>query len=134
MSESLKAYRIINLIFAGVIISIFLYSGIFNYTRNNFPVQSFHEKITGQASLSNGLSRSFSAIVRLDFDKALEFNRYGISMFVFFLLQFFLRFFFYKFVTNEFYSVDQVVTIDVILSVSLFLLFFKPFIIDSFRF
>jgi hypothetical protein len=131
---SFKTYRIINIIIAGVIIGIFLYSGVFNYKKNNFPIHSFHENITGQTSISSGLSRSFSAIVRLDFEEAKAYNQYGMGLFVFFILQLLLRCFFYFIIAKSFYSVGQIIKIDVLISISLFVLYFKPFIIDCFRF
>lgn len=134
MSDKLKSYRIINISLAGVILCVFIYSGIFSYKSNNFPIHSFHETVAGETSISSGLSRSFSAIVRLEFKLARSFNNNGIPLFVFFVIQFFLRCFFYFFSTKGLYELNQIVTIDIIISVSLFIFYFRPFIIDSFRF
>ena len=84
-------YLIINIIFAGIIMLIMLYSGIFSYQTNDFPVHCIHETLTGQPCPSCGLSRSFSAMVRGEPELAANFNPNGISVFVFFLVQFFLR-------------------------------------------
>jgi hypothetical protein len=134
LNQITKAYRIINLSLAGVIVLVLLYSSIFDYRKNNFPVHSFHDTITGQTSLSTGLSRSFSAIMRFDLDEARAFNGHGISVFMFLILQLFMRGFFYFNSKKEFYSIKQTITVDVVLSIALFVLFFRPFILDCFRF
>ncbi|HYX08369.1 MAG TPA: DUF2752 domain-containing protein [Bacteroidales bacterium] len=84
-------YLIINILFAGIIMLMMLYSGIFSYQTNDFPVHCIHESITGQPCPSCGLSRSFSAMVRGQINVAAAFNPNGIPVFVFFLVQFFMR-------------------------------------------
>jgi len=82
---------IINLIFAGLIVILILYSFIFSAEGINYPVPSAGEWITGQTLPSTGLSRSFSEIVRLEFDRARKYNPYGIRIFSFFMIQLLLR-------------------------------------------
>jgi hypothetical protein len=81
---------IINLIFAGLILILILYSFIFSAEGSRHPVPSAGW-LTGQTLPSTGLSRSFSEIVRLDLDRARKYNPYGIRIFSFFLLQLLLR-------------------------------------------
>jgi len=87
-----EPYHIINLSFAGIIILIFIYSGIFSAEESNHPIKSACETVTGQPCSSTGLSRSFSEIVRFKFESAKAYNKNGLRVFSFFLIQFFLRF------------------------------------------
>ena len=43
-----EPYHIINLSFAGIILLIFIYSGIFSAEKNNYPIKSACEILTGQ--------------------------------------------------------------------------------------
>ena len=83
-------YLIINLIFAGLIVVLILYSFIFSAEGSKHPVPSAGW-LTGQTLPSTGLSRSFSEIVRLEFDRARMYNPYGIRIFSFFLIQLLMR-------------------------------------------
>jgi hypothetical protein len=84
-------YIKINLIFAGIIALIFIYSGIFSYEKANHPIPSNIKTITGKETTSTGLSRSFSAILRFQFDKAKSYNQNSIRVFLFFFLEFIIR-------------------------------------------
>ncbi len=84
-------YNKINLIFAGIIILMILYSGIFSPEKSNYPVPCVHEKLTGQPCPTCGISHSFSEIIRGDFEKAREWNRNGIPIFMFFFIQLIMR-------------------------------------------
>lgn len=86
-----EPYHIINLCFAGIIIMIFIYSGIFSAEKENYPIKSACKTITGEPCKSTGLSRSFSEIVRFKFESAKSYNKFGIKIFLFFLIQLFLR-------------------------------------------
>ena len=86
-----EPYLIINIIFAGVILLIFLYSGFFSPDKDNYPVICIHEKITGEPCVSCGLSHSFSLIVRGRIEEAYKWNRYGMRIFLFFALQLVMR-------------------------------------------
>jgi hypothetical protein len=121
-------YRLINLIFAGIILAIFLYSGIFNPDRGNHPIPSAHYQITGEVSSSTGLSRGFSAVIRFQFNKARNFNVYSVRLFVFFVIQLLMRsFFFFFYPVMVKIGVQRVVIADSIISGGLFILFFEPF-------
>ena len=86
-----ESYHTINLSFAGIILLIFLYSGIFSAEKNNHPIKSSCAHIEGHPCKSEGLSRSFSEIVRFKFESAKAYNKYGIRIFSFFFIQLFLR-------------------------------------------
>ena len=86
-----EPYHIINLCFAGIIIMIFIYSGIFSAEKDNHPIKSTCEILTGQPCESTGLSRSFSELVRFKFERAKSYNKYGIKVFLFFLIQLLIR-------------------------------------------
>jgi len=86
-----EPYNIINISFAGIIILIFIYSGIFSADKSNHPIKSACEIVTGTPCSSTGLSRSFSEIVRFKFESAKAYNKNGLRVFSFFLIQFFMR-------------------------------------------
>jgi hypothetical protein len=86
-----KSYITINFILAGIIACIMLYSGIFSTEKANHPIPCFITVITGHTCPGCGLSRSFSAIIRLQFNKAYELNKEGPGIFLFFLIQLMLR-------------------------------------------
>lgn len=88
---AIGSYRLINYILAGIIVCIFIYSGIFSPLSNNYPVSCVHEQLTGMSCPSCGMSHSFSYIIRGDIAQALEWNIYGPRVFLFFLFQLFLR-------------------------------------------
>ena len=82
-----KPYLIVNYILAGIIGFIFIYSGFFSAQKDNYPVPSFFEEITGQPAPSSGMSKAFSEIMRGDMDSAREFNPDSPLIFAFFLIQ-----------------------------------------------
>ena len=89
--QELTTYKRVNLILLGIYILVIVYSAVFSYKNSNYPIPSFHDSISSEPNLSSGLSRSFSAIVRLQFDIAHQFNRYGLLVFLFFIEQISLR-------------------------------------------
>ena len=95
-----EPYNKVNLLLAGVIIAIFIYSGIFSTEKDNHPVSSFYPEAMSKESPTKGLSRSFSEIIRGHFKEARQWNEYGIPVFFFFFTQLILRlvlnFFHYK--------------------------------------
>ena len=82
-----KTYLITNLILAGLIILIFIYSGLFTASEAKHPVPSFYEEVTGKQSPSAGMSRAFSELVRGRIDSARKYNEDSPLIFAFFLLQ-----------------------------------------------
>lgn len=124
--KSLDNYIIVNFIFAGIILLIWVYSGIFS-VNNPHPIKSAHS----QHVISTGLSRAFSEIVRLDFKHAEKLNPYSLQIFSFFFFQFWLRITFSFLMLRNMFSKNLLILTDILISVLLFLLAFGRFIIDQ---
>jgi hypothetical protein len=123
-----EPYLLLNLIFAGVIVLVIVYSGIFSPDRNDYPVVCIHEKITGEPCFSCGLSHSFSLIIRGRIHEAYEWNIFGMRVFLFFVLQLVLRIgfsiYYIKFTDNR----SQLIILDSIGSGIMFVIAFWPFL------
>ncbi len=124
-----EPYHIINLCFAGIIIMIFIYSGIFSAEKENHPIKSACKTITGEPCKSTGLSRSFSKIVRFKFESAKSYNKFGIKIFLFFLIQLFLRFITSLIVHYKIITQKRLVFMDSLVSSGLYLFCFWGIII-----
>lgn len=126
-SESRKAYKIINYSFAGILLVIMLYSGIFS-VNSNYPITCVHVQITGETCPSCGFSRAFSELVRLNFSKAKEINPYALGVFLFYAIQLLMRlsinFFFIKKI-----RLKAIILSDVLISVLLFLAGFNQLLL-----
>ena len=107
---------------------IFLYSGLFSAEKDNHPIPSFYEELTGETSASSGLSRSFSEIVRGRFASAREYNQNGIPVFLFFFIQFFQRLGISLILHRKYINANKIVIPDSVFSVLLFLFCFKDLI------
>jgi len=116
-----EPYHILNICFAGIIIMIFIYSGIFSVEKDNHPIKSACANIEGHPCKSEGLSRSFSEIVRFRFESAKSYNKYGIRIFLFFLIQLFLRFTASFIIYKKTMKQNSLVIFDSVLSASLYL-------------
>jgi hypothetical protein len=119
-------YRILNLVFIIIILLVIAYSIYYGTPGREHPIPSGSELLTGKTSISTGLSRSFSAIVRFRFHEARELNPYGIRIFMFFLLQLLMR-------VSGFFIISKVnrkkfIRADIIVSVLLFIILFWPFL------
>jgi hypothetical protein len=123
-----EPYLIINMIFAGVIILIMIYSGIFSPVTNNYPVVCIHEKLTGQPCASCGLSHSFSLILRGHIGEARQWNVYGPRVFLFFFSQLLLRMGFSVYYLLYPLNRRQLIITDIAGSTVLFFLAFTPYI------
>jgi len=86
-----RPYLIINWTFAVIFGGIVVYSALFDPERGNQPLPSAYQLMTGEETISTGLSRSFSALVRFRFDEAREFNPYGPRIFLYFAVELLLR-------------------------------------------
>ncbi|MFC2080887.1 DUF2752 domain-containing protein [Bacteroidota bacterium] len=82
-----KPYLIVNIILAGIIGIILIYSGLFSAQKGNHPLPSIYEIITKQPAPSSGMSRAFSEIIRGNLDSAREYNPDSPLVFAFFLIQ-----------------------------------------------
>jgi len=114
-------YQIINLTFAGIFLLIFIYSGIFSAEKNNHPIPSACEKFTGEPCKSTGLSRSFSEIVRFNFQRAQNYNQYGIKIFSFFLIEFLLRFIISFLIYKRSKQIKPIIFFDAVFSTTLYI-------------
>jgi len=128
-----EPYLFINIFFAGVILLIFAYSGIFSPEKNNYPVACIHEQLTGQPCISCGLSHSFSLIVRGRFEEAYQLNIYGMRIFLFFAAQLILRIAFSVFYLRYAGTRKQLIIVDCVGSGIIFLVAFWPFIANIFK-
>jgi hypothetical protein len=123
-----EPYLVINILFAGVIVLIIAYSGIFSPVKDNYPVTCIHEKLTGQPCVSCGLSHSFSLIVRGRIAEAYKWNQNGMRVFLFFASQLLMRVLFSVFYLKNQETRKQLIITDCIGSGLLFLIAFWPFI------
>jgi len=121
-------YFVFNIIIAGIIAMIMLYSGIFSAEKANHPVSSFYTRATGQETISTGLSRSFSAIVRGKFAQAQKYNPHGFRVFIFFASQLMGRVVLMLYFKQAEKRKRTVIIWDSIFSVALYLVCFYPFI------
>jgi hypothetical protein len=127
-----EPYLFINLFFAGVILLIIIYSGVFSPGKDNYPVICLHEKLTGEPCVSCGLSHSFSLIVRGKIGEAYQWNLNGIRVFLFFISQLILRVVFSIFYLKYPNTRKQLIITDCIGSGIIFLISFWPFITNIF--
>jgi hypothetical protein len=128
-----KPYYIINIVFAGVIVLMLIYSGIFSPDANNYPVVCMHERLTGEPCFSCGLSHSFSLIVRGRIDEAYQWNQYGMRVFLFFIAQLLFRLDFLRLSLKGPENINQLVIYDSVASLTIFLISFWPFIASIFK-
>jgi hypothetical protein len=84
-------YRVLNWIFLSVLILILAYSALFSPEKKNYPIPSGSRFFSPKPVPSTGLSRSFSAIMRLRFRDARQYNPHGMQLFLFFFIQVFMR-------------------------------------------
>jgi hypothetical protein len=123
-----EPYITINLILAGVILLIFMYSGFFSPDKDNYPVVCIHERLTGEQCASCGLSHSFSLILRGRISEAYDWNINGLRVFIFFAAQLIMRVVFSVFYLKYHDTRKQLVTYDIAVSVMFFIVSFLPFI------
>lgn len=122
-----KPYLKINLVFAGILVLVFVYSGIFSPDKNNYPVVCIYEKITGEQCFSCGLSHSFSLIIRGRLDEACQWNPYGMRVFLFFFSQLLMRILFSFYYLRDISRRQQLILYDIFGSILIFLITFYPF-------
>jgi hypothetical protein len=125
-----KSYIKINLIFGVIILFVFAYFLSFSSSEQNCPLPSFYNEITGEKSISTGLSRSLSEIVRGNLNNAKEHNAHGPRLFIFLLAQLFLRIISSYLYSSQFIISNYIVFSDSIISFILFIVCFWPFIIN----
>ncbi|MBG0860187.1 MAG: DUF2752 domain-containing protein [Bacteroidales bacterium] len=128
-----EPYLIINIVFAGVIVLILAYSGLFSPDKNNYPVVCIHEKLTGEPCVSCGLSHSMSLILRGRIEEAYDWNIYGMRVFLFFAAQLFMRILFSRMYIVYPELRKYLITYDIAGSVLMFTLTFWPYFINILR-
>lgn len=120
-----KPYIILNLSFIGLILLIFFYSAIFSAKKDNHPIPSYYEELAGKESPTSGLSRSFSEIIRLNIKEAKEWNKNGLLIFLFFLIQLFMRIATSILILKKSIDIKTLILADSITSVLLFTFCFR---------
>ncbi|MFC2104697.1 hypothetical protein ACFLS4_05015 [Bacteroidota bacterium] len=123
-----EPYHVINLCFAGIIMLIFIYSGIFSAEKDNHPIKSACATIDGHPCKSEGLSRSFSEIVRFKFESAKSYNPHGIRVFMFFLSQLVIRFMVSFLLFKKIISQNKLIVVDSLISAGLYIYCFAGII------
>lgn len=124
--------RIINIVFILVLALVFIYSAVYS-PEDYYPVSSNQQLVGVKSSLSTGLSRGFSCIVRLDFDRARDFNQYSGRIFMFFILQLIMRITALTILSiRNPVSKKFLLITDISVSIILFLYCFWPFIKETF--
>lgn len=118
-------YRVINIILAGLISLVFIYSGLFSASAGRHPVPSFYEKITGETSPSSGMSRAFSELVRGNIESARKYNEDSPLIFAFFLIQLVQRIAIWLLLIKKGLSQKKLLCADIAVSSCLFLYCFK---------
>ena len=121
-----EPYLIINLVLSGLILLVFIYSGLFYPEKDNYPIVCIHEKITGEPCVSCGLSHSFSLIIRGRISEAFKWNIYGLRIFIFFAAQLLMRILFSIFYLKYPDTNKQLITYDIVVSATLFIVCFLP--------
>jgi hypothetical protein len=126
-------YRTINLVLLGFIFCIFVYSAIFSPDRGNYLIQSNQKFFSNKKTLSTGLSRGFSSIIRLQFTKAQQYNSNSFRIFIFFLVQGIMRFLFILvWESSSMFYKQRIIVTDAVISTVMFIVFFWPFLEEMF--
>jgi hypothetical protein len=122
------AYVVISLVFFILIGIGFAYSYFFY--PNDHPLDCVYTQVTGKSCPTCGFSRAFSYYTHFEFVSGKNFNANSFLPFLFFLFQFFLRgiIILYFFAARKIFS-PVLIKIEVIISISLFLLAFLPLIL-----
>ncbi|MGE4288742.1 MAG: hypothetical protein AB7E36_08645 [Salinivirgaceae bacterium] len=128
-NQNRKVYHKINIIIAGVIVLMLVYSGIFSASGRVHPIPSMYK----QTVVSTGLSRAFSEIVRGNWHQALSFNAFSLRIFTFFAAQLFLRLLISFLLFRKMFSENTLLFSDILISVLLFLWAFTAFVAAQFK-
>jgi hypothetical protein len=110
-----------------VLLGILSYSALFSAARSNYPIPGSLETLRTSKEISSGLSRSFSELMRGRIDSAREYNEHGPRIFLFFLVQVFMRPFFLFLYLRNHHGITWVY-LDAGTCIVLFLIAFWPFI------
>lgn len=121
-------YVIISLVFF-ILIGVGLAYSYFFYP-NTHPIECAIKAKTGKDCPTCGFSRSFSHFTHFQFSQGKNYNALSLPVFLFFLIQFFIRgaVVFYFLRTKKLIR-QNLIKIDILISISLFLLAFLPIIL-----
>jgi hypothetical protein len=127
-------YRIINSLLIAVIVGILFYSASFSPDTGKYPIHSNYKLLTGDETLSTGLSRGFSCIIRLRFEEARQYNVYSLRIFAFFIIQLILRIISIAIIGKQLVDeIRPIAFLDITISALLFVYCFWPFLIETFE-
>ncbi|WP_083195773.1 DUF2752 domain-containing protein [Flavobacterium piscis] len=104
---------------------IFFYCFIMPFL--NFGFRSTCEGMPLAYCKSRGLTRAFAQILRLNFSEAIVYNPYSIKIFLFFLIQLFIRLFINKIVRIS--TFKRIIICDILLSAVLFVFSFYNLVV-----
>ena len=122
-----RPYFILNVILTGVILTIMGYSFFYSPDEEKYPVPCVHQAITGEPCPSCGLSHAFSLIVRGRIDEALQWNSQSIRVFLFFVVQLFMRIGLGAWTIVTARGLKQITVADATVSSAMTLVAFYPF-------
>jgi Protein of unknown function (DUF2752). len=126
-----QSYLLINWIFAGIILAIFGYSGLYSPNENKHPIPCIHEELLGSKCPTCGMSRGFSAIVRGRIKDAVDYQKNSIPVFLFFFIQLIFRVTSLLLLLKSRISLKIITNTDITLSLLLFILTFKNLIFQT---
>jgi hypothetical protein len=128
-NSSQNSYFTINLLIAGGIVIIMIYSGIFSASGTPHPIRSMHTNPVA----STGLSRAFSELIRGNYTQALRYNIYSVRIFIFFSIQIIIRTAWAIFLFRNIFSKNSLAIADILIAVLLFLWAFLPLVFAQFN-
>ena len=124
-------YHTLNLALGLVVLAVFLYTALFVPGQARVFIPCVHSQITGEPCPSCGLTRAFSLMVQGEFNAAREMNPAAIPVFLFFVLQLFLRAGTSLILYTKRIKAKPLAIADACLSGLLFLYAILPFITDG---
>ena len=121
-----------NIIFAGFLLAIFVYSGILDPQKDNYPIKCIHTQLLGSKCPTCGMSHGFSAILRGNINEALKFQPNSLPVFNFMAIQLLMRLLLIFLIIKTDISISYLANTDITLTLLLFLFFFKNLIFQTF--
>lgn len=118
----------LNLILAGVVVVIMIYSLAFRPESDSYPLPCIHEKVTGEPCPSCGLSHAFSLMVRGRVKEAAGWNSHAPVVFGYFVVQLLMRLLFTVMALRVKRDLRALAVADTIISAVMTLMVFYPFL------
>ena len=129
---SIKSYFLVNLIFAILLVIIFVYSGIFDPKQDKYFIKCIHTELLGRKCSTCGMSHGFSSILRGNINDALKFQPNSVPIFEFFAIQLSMRLLLIFLLKKSDIAYSYLTNIDITLTLLLFIFFFKNLIFQTF--